>query len=131
MIYTTTDPRIDPEIKFLLDTNPDLSIEGWSKKGTYPLAAFAQNEDFPDDRAKLYSPEAQEQIWTAIKFCRNADIHPKVNSYVVKHAMERWARERGLPSYISNGCAIAGAMVCGYKAVKIRNSLNCYLRRSR
>jgi hypothetical protein len=131
MNSTTTHDLIDPAIKRLLDAHPDLSYEGWSKKGIYPPAAYAQSVSFPEDRAELYSLEVQQQIMTAIAYCQCVTLHPKVNSYSIKHAMEQWVRTNGKSSYISNGCAIAGAMVYGYKVVRIRNSLNCYLQDSR
>lgn len=127
MNSTTAHGLIDPAIKAVLDAHPDLSYEGWCNKGLYPPTAYAQSVSFPEDRTELYSLEAQKQIRTAIAFCQCVTLHPKVNSYAIKHLMERWGGEEGMSSYISNGCAIVGAMVHGYKAVRIRNSLNCYL----
>jgi hypothetical protein len=111
----------------LLAANPDLSIQGWSRAGIYTKKSSPNSDGFARHRAELYTTESVQQILTAVEFCRHVIIHPKVNSYVVKHAMERWGKEHGMESYISNGCGIAGAMVYGYSAVRIPNSLNCTL----
>ena len=115
----------------LLAANSDLSIQGWSRAGIYPKKSSAKSDDFARHHAELYTPESVQQILTAVEFCRHVTIHPQVNSYMVKHAMERWGKEHGMESYISNGCGIAGAMVYGYSAVRIPNSLNCTLSGSR
>jgi hypothetical protein len=80
------------------------------------------------DREDLWSDEGLVQITYAVQYVKENRISPKVNSYGVKHAIERWSDDLGEHQYISNGCAILGLSLAGYEVLVSENYPSCYFR---
>jgi hypothetical protein len=49
---------------------------------------------------------------------------PKLSSYGLKHAAERWGECHGMEPYVSNGEFIVAAVYLGFKIKLYRGSLN-------
>ena len=82
-------------------------------------------QDQRKDRKYLWSGTGLLQITYAIQFSKENRISSDINSYGVKHAIERWSHARGIYSYVCNGCAILGLSIAGYEVIPIDNSPNC------
>jgi len=82
-------------------------------------------QDQQEDREYLWSGTGLLQITYAIQFSKENRISPDINSYGLKHVIERWSTTRGDHKYISNGCAILGLSIAGYEVIPIDNSPNC------
>ncbi len=53
----------------------------------------------------------------------------QVGSYGLKHLMEDWGRKSGFADYVTNGCAILGAVLSNYAVIRERDSPNCSFRK--
>ena len=76
----------------------------------------------------FFQPEYLRQFRTACEYYHEFGLDKGVGSYGLKHRIERWGMtlERGgLTGYVTNGCAIAAAVMCGYKTVRMKDSPNC------
>ena len=111
-------------VKAVLEQHPDLSRDGF-RFDIYASGSPYSNENFPENRAALLNPWHQEQIATVCEFLKQDEIRKRDGSYGLKHAIERWGNEAGLCGYITNGCAIVGALLSGYTVVREKNSPNC------
>jgi hypothetical protein len=80
------------------------------------------------DREDLWSDDGLTEIAYTVQYAKENRISPKVNSYGVKHAIERWSDDLGEHQYISNGCAILGLSLAGYEALISENHPSCYFR---
>jgi len=78
-----------------------------------------------EDREDLFSESGRFEIACTIQFSKENRISPDINSYGLKHVIERWSTTRGDHKYISNGCAILGLSIAGYEVIPIDNSPNC------
>lgn len=120
---------IDPaHTQRVLSKYPDLGIDGFrhiTHRGPYP----SNDAEFAERRALFLVPKYLQQIDTAYAYLQHFDIDKHTGSYGLKHWMERWGRENGMESYVTNGCAIVAAVLSGYQLVRERNSPNCRFRR--
>jgi hypothetical protein len=80
------------------------------------------------DREDLWSNDGLTQIAYSLLYAKENRIDPKVNSYGVKHAIERWSDDLGEHQYISNGCAILGLSLAGYEVLISEDHPSCYFR---
>jgi hypothetical protein len=117
---------IDPvRVEQALDTQPDLAIDGFrytSHQGPFPETAA----EFADRRAKFFDEDYRCQIATACAYYRLFGIDKGRGSYGLKHLVESWGHDKtGRTGYVTNGCAILAAVICGYALVRERNSPNC------
>ena len=80
------------------------------------------------DREDLWSNDGLTQIAYSLQYAKENRIDPKVNSYGVKHAIERWSDDLGEHQYISNGCAILGLSLAGYEVLISEDHPSCYFR---
>lgn len=74
-------------------------------------------------------PRYPEQIGTSLAFidvCQRIELAkmPNINSYALKHIVERWGAANGLEPYVSNGALITAAI---WRRLPIKRwpSLNC------
>ena len=108
------------------DKYPTLTGNGFN------YARFASegytDESQRQDREDLWSDDGLTQIAYAFNYAKENRISPKVNSYGVKHAIERWSDDFGEHQYISNGCAILGLSLAGYEVLISEGYPNCYFR---
>ena len=120
---------IDPvRTQRVLAKYPDLGIDGFrhiTPSGPYP----SNDAEFAKRRAMLMEPKYLQHIDTACTYLCHFEIDKHASSYGLKHRMENWARENGMESYVTNGCAILAAVLSGYQLVRERNSPNCRFRR--
>ena len=114
-----------------LATLPDLAISGFrhnTRHGPFPRT----EADFAESRAMFFQPEYLRQIETSCAYYREFGIDKGFGSYGLKHRVERWGMKlehTGLTGYVTNGCAIIAAVLCGYKLIRERNSPNCRFRK--
>jgi hypothetical protein len=75
-----------------------------------------------DDRREFSGPG----VATAIAFLRQCTKtnDPRFSSYGLKHAAERWGKQHGLESYVTNGELIAAAIYLGFKIEKAMDRQN-------
>ena len=113
-----------------LATQPDLAISGFrhrTRKGQFP----STDAEFAEHRAQFFQPECLRQIETACRYYREFGIDKRDGSYGLKHRIERWGQSRpGLVGYVTNGCAILAAVMCGYKPVRWKDSPNCRFKKN-
>jgi hypothetical protein len=66
-----------------------------------------------------------EGIATAIAFLRLCKPGPpKLSSYAVKHAAEKWGAKNGMWNYVTNGELIAAAFYLGIAVDESGNDIN-------
>ncbi|MBB5413762.1 hypothetical protein HDG34_007743 [Paraburkholderia sp. HC6.4b] len=89
----------------VLRAYPQLTIGGcW---GGRRVAATGRDFDYE---------QVQMVIRFLLTFCeRRKTFNEKANSYRLKHCVENWADEMGMPMWISNGAFILAALICGYR----------------
>lgn len=108
-----------------LSTQPELAVDGFrhvTRHGPFPPT----EAEFAASRAKFLDERYLRQIETACAYYRGFGIDTRSGSYGLKHRVERWgASQAGLVGYVTNGCAIVAAVMCGYKVIREKNSPNC------
>jgi hypothetical protein len=106
MRASPTTPAVE-DVQRVLATYPDLGVHG-----------FAVFPPLPP------GPDFVEQVETAYGWIANAPARRRLliqrGSYFVKHRIEETTR-----TYISNGAAIAAAVLAGFEPVRSRPSPNC------
>ena len=70
-----------------------------------------------------------ERVATAIAFLRSetATLRRPENSGWLKHLAERWGRDNGLSSYVSNGELIVAAIYLGFSIREIPETPNAMI----
>jgi hypothetical protein len=118
--------QISPAVvQQVLNENPDLSANGFRFKGSR-FETEMSPEEFDRYRVQLVSQRSLEEIATTCEYLKHLGIQR--GSYGLKHDVENWGRDHGMSGYVSNGSAIVGAILSGYKVVRERNSPNCTFR---
>lgn len=115
-------------IKQALANHPDLCIDGFRSE-IHLLNSPYSDANFPSRREMFFEPEFLHHVVVACAYFSIFEIDEKWGSYGLKHDIERWANEFGLGRWITNGCAILAASICGYDVVREEDSPNCRFRR--
>ena len=108
-----------------VNANLYLCANGWR----YQSSRFdpeMSSQDFARYRADLLSQRSVQGVFTTCEYLKHHGIQR--GSYGLKHDVENWGRNHGMSGYVSNGSAIVGAILSGYKVVRERNSPNCTFR---
>lgn len=113
----------------VLATNPDLSIDGWRDICDSPNCPYSPDR-FPARRALLLAPDYVAMINTAREFIQRYGIYKRCNSYGLKHDIEKWGASVDMSPFVTNGCAIAAALLSGYTIVREKNTPNCRFTKS-
>ena len=111
-------------LKRQLDKHPDLCVFGF-RYASVRTDYCVDTGVFAKYRANFLEPEYLRQVGITCKYLNRFDLDKRVDSYALKHRIERWGRGVDLSGYVSNGCAILGAILCDYSIVRERNSPNC------
>lgn len=101
------------ELRKLMEQHQDLTSDGWgyARWGTYDAS-----------RTELLNAVRnveRARAWFS-KFSKTKTPNRKFSSYILKHLLEK---ESG---YVTNGEAIAGAMLAGFAPTSRYDSLNCF-----
>jgi hypothetical protein len=88
-------------------------------------------DQFLADESRPSRSDFLQQIQAVIAYCKQSEDASRLDSYSFKHEVENWCALGGERRYVSNGCAILGAMLSGYGIKRELNSPNCrFIRKS-
>lgn len=118
-------------IRRILTAHPDLCSNGF-RFTQWGKSVPDTDKEFDKMRDDLLKDFRIAEIKTAVEFIRHFPIEHQepVDSYALKHRIERWGRTVDMAGYVCNGSAIVAAILCGYKLHK-RNGPNCQFRRAK
>jgi hypothetical protein len=121
------------DLKRKLALHPDLCIDGLRYNCHRPASPYSDAR-FPERRSMFLKPNYLHQVETACEYLyhlhhsRLSDME-QIGSYGLKHRIEDWGRKSGFADYVTNGCAILGAVLSGYALIHERDSPNCSFRK--
>lgn len=117
-------------VRRVMVAHPDLTIDGLRRCfGKANDFGYSNLDAFDKARNCLLDDRHLHQITTAYRLIWHFPIPRKVYSYGLKHQLERAGHEFALAGYITNGCAIVGAVLAGYEIVRLRDCQNCEFKR--
>ena len=118
------------ELVTVLNKFPTLNIHGFchEPRSGNDVDSPYHPENHKKEREKFFEERYLLQIQTVLKFCNFNTIPKHFTSYTLKHAAENWGEEFRYEDYVTNGCAVVGAVLAGYTVRRERNSPNCKFR---
>jgi hypothetical protein len=131
VVRDQTQPHAGSMVELVMREWPDLTYQGFFvPEYREPLSDQAERERKTSSRAEMLTDEAMEQFHFCADYIgSNLEIglraNPTVSSYGLKHRVERWYSEKGVPAYVSNGMFIAAMIDHGYRVCQI-DGPNCY-----
>lgn len=118
------DAPLHDRIRATMDAYPNLARVGFFNPRDRDFSAA----ELESSRAELLSDACVGEIEVCLNYLRGVRKakKPNVGSYELKHAVERWAKTQGTPTYISNGSLIVAAAVAGYPIEEV-GLINCFV----
>lgn len=141
----STQKTVVPIVRPITEDQDDLLGQIAVVRNNYPdLSAYGFHFAGPDDwdevnlfrryRAHMETPDFSDQVLTCLEALaaprsrRHAWKLERHSSYVLKHAVERWAEESkrdDVARYVSNGAFIVAAVIDGWQPIRLERSPNC------
>jgi|GEM_PF-4891907 len=120
-------PTVNDQIAEVIAAHPELSLYGW--KCFYPSGKCGY-DNFESDRQRTASDDFACQVATAKEFIERyhnpvQKRRKGVGSYYLKHNAEKFGRDNGMSSYVSNGAFIVAAILLEMRIKRFRHSKNC------